>query len=95
MYLREVTRHGHLRWAVDVTFSGVRREILFAHELAAHDALVIAGEGRAACEAQSETLRKLRMLAWSTLHGAGELTNAEFERLEEIDAGRQAREEER
>lgn len=92
MYCREVeTEHGQIRWEIDVVIRGVKRQLLFAHELAAHEALMIAGVDREECVAPEETLRKLRMLAWNTLYGSHELTEDEWERLQEIDAARHDR----
>jgi hypothetical protein len=86
MYCREIkTKHGQTRWAVDIVIRGVKREVLFAHEAAAEDALVIAGMDRDWGVPPEQTLRRLRMLAWDTLNFEHELSDAEFETLKEID----------
>lgn len=93
MYCREIkTKHGQTRWAIDVTIRGIKRELLFANELAAHDAIVIAGMDKDNGVPPEQTLRKLRMLAWDTLNFEHELTDADFARLKEINAARQERE---
>lgn len=81
-YIQEIwTRHGQLRWVVEVRVGGVLRRQEFAHPLAAEDAIVLAGKHRDLGVPPAVTLAALRRLAYETLEAPGEVSPTELIRL--------------
>jgi hypothetical protein len=78
------TKHHQLRWVIKTKIGGILRQQEFAHPLAAQDALVLAGEHRAAAVPPHVTLRVLRMLAYESLEGSKELSAGELEDLRTV-----------